>query len=347
MFQNLTAAHTTIGMLGVLFSIVLLVTTFIERKAVHFPKGSIYLLLFCLVQIPFIYLFKSNYSIVFLLLFTSGTLFLILAFNQNSNFRDSFVNILINMSLILGAVYIICRFAYDPLHLMNSPLFYSANENLHIHIGDLFAVVFVLSLYKFLNERKKYNAVVAAVSIFFVALSFSRSALLSLAAGVLYMLSIKNYFTKYKKMSIILFIALAVVFLFEGVSKSIFLDRVYYLSTISVFTRFPLGIGLGNFSKIPMAENLGFASSLYTHSLPLEVLIGTGIWSLPFFIWLYVIIKDIFGKPREENIEYKLMFLVLAISLSLDTTYAISSMFWIAFISIGLAQSHPSSGGNS
>jgi hypothetical protein len=95
---------------------------------------------------------------------------------------------------------------------------------------------------------------------------------------------------------------------------------------------------MGNFSYL-FDYGLGnFVNTPYTHSLPLEVLIGTGIWGVPFFIWLYKIVKDVFYFDRNNGLIYRLMALVLAVNFTFDTTYVIPVMFWILFASLGLAQ---------
>ena len=140
-------------------------------------------------------------------------------------------------------------------------------------------------------------------------------------------------------MVILFFVSAAVIFLFEGTFKPIFQDREYYLLAIYAFYRRPMGIGLGNFSNLLRFGIQGKTNSIYTHSLPLEVLIGTGIWGLPFFIWLYKAIKDIFSVQRINGLIYRLMVIVLAINFTIDTTYMIPPLFWILFITLGLAQS--------
>lgn len=339
-WADFAISRLVIEIVGTIFSFQLLIFAYIKNKRIIFPNGSIFLLLFCLIQIPFLILYEHGYSIDFFLLFLSGTCFLISSYNLHKIFRCSFENIVIITSIILGAIYLISHYIYDPFHFMNTPLFYSAPQYLHVHIGDLFAVIFIMSLYRLLKQKKRIYIPVLAISTFFIAVSLSRSALISLAAGLFYLFFLNTDFSKYKKTAMLLFISACVIFLFEGAVKPIFKDREYYLLAIYAFYKRPLGIGLGNFSNLLRFGIQGRTNSIYTHSLPLEVLIGTGIWGLPFFIWLYKVIKDIFVIRKVDYLIYPLMIIVLIINFTFDTTYMIPPMFWILFITLGLAQSH-------
>jgi hypothetical protein len=197
-----------------------------------------------------------------------------------------------------------------------------------------------MSLYQFLKKKKKFYLVLLAFSVFFIVISFSRTALISIAAGLLYLFFFNKDFFKYKKMAILLFVLAVVIFLFEGASKSIFDHVIYYIQSMYAFYKHPFGIGMGNFGELFDFRMRGTTNSIYTHSLPLEVLAGTGIFGVPFFIWLYKVIKDVFFVRKNGGLIYRLMALVLLIDFTFNMAYMIALMFWILFMSLGLAQSY-------
>lgn len=323
---------------GTFFSLFLLLIAYIENKKIVFPKGALFLLAFCLIQIPFLILFKGESSINFFFLFLSGTFFLIASYNLHKYFQGLFEHFLLTLGLLFGAIYLISRFVYDPALFMKAQLFLTTPQYLHVHLGDLFAVIFTVALYRFLRQKQYIYLILLSVSTYFLVMSFSRSALVSVAVGLFYLFSFGGGFSQYKKLASFFFISVAALFLLEGVFKPILLHRTYYFQAIYAFITHPWGMGMGNFNTLSDFGLWGSTNSIYTHSLPLEVLVGVGIWGIPFFIWIYKVVKSTFGIGDEKSLVYRLAVVVLAVNFTFDTTYTIPVMFWLLFLNLGLAQ---------
>ena len=324
---------------GIIVGLSLLMAAYIKNRKIGFPKnsGTIFLIVFCLIQIPYLFIFKSHYSTNFFLLFVGGILFLLASYNLSDYIKKNFHIFFIILTSIVGIIYLFSRYIIDPLHLLNNVDLLLTNPKYpHILLGDLFSVTFVLSLYQYLKHKKKIYLVVLVFSIFLIAISFSRSALVSLGVGVFYLLYYKGFISKYKKKVLLFFILISVAFILESLTKSVFANRLYFIQAFYVFFTHPLGVGMGNFQTL---FNYGISSSvnsIYTHSLFLEILVGTGICGVPFFIWLYKTIKNVFWTNIDsKGFVCRLATLAILINFTFNATYAIPVMFWIFFICLG------------
>jgi len=325
---------------GLAFGVFLLIIVIFKKRKITIPKGYFWLLLFCLVQIPYVITYKGAYSFHFIILFASGALFLLTSHNLKEFISPIFSNLLVVLGGFLGILYIVCRYIFDPFKILeNSQLLYTNSKYVHVHIGDLFAVVSIILLPKLLKQKKLLDFIAMIASLIFVVISFSRSAIVSIMAGVIYLISYSNKFLKYRKILIFTLVAGVTMFLVGGVFKPVITNRLYYYQAIYAFIKHPLGIGMGNFSKLFDYGINHSVNSNFTHNLWLETLVGVGILSLPFFIWTYVIVKELSMSIKYKYLIYRLITLVILINFTFDTTYVIPLMFWVLFVSIGLVQS--------
>ncbi len=324
---------------GIIVGLSLLVTAYIKNKEIVFPKksGVIFLIIFCLVQIPYLFIFKSHYSTHFLLLFIGGVLFLLASYNLSDYIKKHFHIYFITISSIIGIIYLFSRFIYDPFNLLKDVDLLLTNPKYpHILLGDLSAVTFVLSLYQYMKQKKYIYLLTLFLSIFLIAISFSRSALVSIGAGVFYLMYIKGVISRHKKKVVLFFILISIAFILNGLTKSIIFNRIYYIQALYVFITHPLGIGMGNFSTLFDYGISTSVNSIYTHCLFLEVLIGTGVWGVSFFIWFYKTLKNVFiNKDDNKNIACILAIVTLLANFTFNSTYTIPIMFWIFFICLG------------
>lgn len=142
-----------------------------------------------------------------------------------------------------------------------------------------FAVLAPIGIYKFLFEKKRKIEwlILTIVSLSFIVMSQSRSAVLSMGLPVV-MLFAKNdkYFAKYKKHFYLLTCILLGMLFYFAREKSILQSRAYFAEGVIGFLRNPLGVGMGNFSEISLDSRNHFLGldtySMVAHNLPIEFL---------------------------------------------------------------------------
>jgi hypothetical protein len=166
------------------------------------------------------------------------------------------------------------------------------------------------------------------IGAYFLAISYSRSALLALAVGIFYIFQRSGSREKLKNILIISLLCITTLFIYAGLSKTVLFSRPYFWQAIVGFVRYPLGTGLGNFSVLNAGTNL-------VHDIVLEMFSGMGIFSVFFIVWLYKVLKILF-TAHNINIEAAAVFLAIFIDFSFITTYTIPAFIWLWFMSLAL-----------
>jgi O-antigen ligase len=173
----------------------------------------------------------------------------------------------------------------------------------------------------------------------FLAISLSRSAFVALAVGVLYIF-LKNQ-EKGKKLFWAVIVFVGILFLLIGAFKTTLFSRIYFIEAILGFLHNLSGVGIGNFIKISANSanqvfGVDFVSS-FAHNIILEVLTGMGVLGLTFVYFVFDVSYSIFKNSK--NVLATAVFFAIFTNFFFDTTYVVSGMFWLWFISLGLAQS--------
>lgn len=220
--------------------------------------------------------------------------------------------------------------------------FSGLNKN-HHHIGDFFSVIAAISLYKFvtLKVSKMFWWILGLISVVFIVFSGSRSALL--AFGLCALLIFKNLksFKLSRGILYALFTLLILGMFYFAQSKSLLLSRPYFIQGIAGLVNNPFGVGMGNFKEIsqgPENHLFGLNSfSIVAHNLPLEFLTGMGVLGLSFLYFFAKVVLQVLGS-FESNPVFSLIFINLTVSFFFDFTYAIPTMLWLWFASLGLTQ---------
>ena len=329
---------------GLLGSIALLLIN--NRKSkIKFPYGfKLYLLFLTLLLTDLIISVDKYESLKFLLLFVSGGGFWVFANNMGRNLDGKFEKILIFLGLVFGVFYLIYA-----LFSLTPPAWgifsFTSYERTHNHIGDLWVLILLVPIYKFLKgEKKKFtDYILLGFGLTLLAASLSRSAYVSLMVAIIFILWKLNIWEKYKKVLLSFLGVFAILFISASLLKPIVANRIYFLQAVLGLYYYPLGVGVGNFSEVSSIFSNSSALlrpfSAYVHNIVLEVLSGLGILGLVFVYWLYKVIKGVLIHPN--SLLSGAVFLGLFTNFFFDRTYVTPTMLWLWFISLGLAQDRP------
>src|SRR3989344_3475059 len=248
--------------IGVFVGILLVVLIWLQKRKILLPPFillySLFLLLFLINS--FVISVNTKKSLEAFSLFLGGGLFWIISYNLKKELFFYFDKLIILPGLVFAGLYFYNNFFGDPSTVMPWSLYlnYSAYRN-HNNIGDLWAVVLVVVVYYFVRNKLVYllknprSVLLWPITLlcgYLLLISQSRSALVALAAGVLYMVKEKGWIGKYKKL-LTLFMAISILFfLIIGTQKTTLFTRQYYIQGILGFIHNPEGVGVGNFDVI-------------------------------------------------------------------------------------------------
>lgn len=271
-------------------------------------------------------------KIIYFWMFLTGGLFYINFYNLRSIIKiNYFINFIIFLGLIMILVNVLLRvngtnyYAQDNLFLPNK------DNILHNHIGDLWAFIMLGSIFTLVKKFNLSYLVITLVGIPVILLSYSRSALISLIGGLIYLISYVNTKDKFKinKISLLAFFFICFSGLvFFGREKSILTSRPYFFEAITSIFVSPMGIGMGKFNEISISSN-------NVHNFILEVIVGMGVFSIPFLYWLYkYVLKSI--RFNSQNVIYNAVLLGIIINFMFDSTYVIPGVLWIFYICLAL-----------
>lgn len=255
-----------------------------------------------------------------------------------------FDKLIIVLGLIFAGLYFYNNFFGDPSIVRPWSLFldYSAYRN-HNNIGDLWAVVLIVVIsYLLKNPKNIFFWMTAFLGGYLLFISQSRSALVALTAGVLYLAKEKGWIGKYKTIfSLFITISIA-LFLIIGTQKTTLFTRQYYVQGLLGFIHNPQGVGVGNFdiiSRNPENHILGLSHfSSVAHNIVLEMVTGLGILGFVFVYWLVKVMAQIWDDKNKKNLVYKAVFIALFVNFFFHSTYFIPTMLWMWFAVLGLSQ---------
>lgn len=262
-------------------------------------------------------------------IYFSGIVFILLASNFNEVFRNFFSYLLVALGLLMGGMYFVSQFvAFDLPSL--STLFAPPTDVIkHSNVGDLWAIIVVATIFGYRHGLNLTKLVITVVGIFFIGISFSRSAVLSVATSILYLFYMSKTKTLNKYFPYIL-ISLSLFFLIFGSFKSILFSRPYFLESIVGLFKYPLGTGIGRFALVSNSTN-------FAHNILLEMISAMGIFSLPFIAWVVVVYKNLISVDQNK-IFIKSVQLSILFILMFTPNYIVVGFMWLWFISIGLEE---------
>jgi hypothetical protein len=315
---------------------------FRKRKLVLPPFFKLYFI-FLIILIIHSYLFNIDVynTAVVSTLFVSGCLTYLTAYNFPDKFKDNLKWLMLIPGIIFGIIFLYNLFNKSFV-LLPWSLYQSYNRVFdHFHIGDLWAVIlpYLIAL-KAKGEKIDSSIIIAGFILVF--LSLSRSAYVSVFTALVFFILIEKHYKVNSKLLVTGGFIILLGFLYAGTKKETLFNRPYYVQAVVAAVRHPLGYGMGNFiaASSDPSNNLGIFTGLSrnAHNLFLEILAGMGIFSLPFFIWIYRTFKDIKNKINVNHL-YLPSFIAIIVNFMFDPTYFVSTMFWYAFMLLGIIQS--------
>lgn len=282
-------------------------------------------------------------SIGYFWIFASGYIFWFYAYNRVYKERKNIFMTMLIVGISFSVLFIVDLLRNNeilgPLGLYRNTSMYGN----HNHIGDYWAILTILSVHNllFLKDKKLWF-VFSLIGSLFVAISMSRVACVSLAAGLFYLIGfLKN--KDFRKIILIFFLVFSIAIIFIlGTQKSFIFSRQYYFQSIAGLLNNPYGVGLGNFKFISedSANHIfGFnGRSSYAEGIIFEFLSGLGILGLIFiYFFVKVSVQVVSGKTQKPAPEIAL-FIALTVNFLFDYTYFIPTMLWLWFLLLGLSQ---------
>ena len=335
-FLFTTMIIISVGALGIFRELILYISIINSTLAigfalllngeVKFPKNFIWYVLFLLATSIHNFVFKGN--LFFLMLFVSGGMMWLQIFNYKDIFLEYFSKLLIALGILMAILYVYS--SYQSIELPNLvSLFAPATSYIkHSNIGDFWSIIMVSLFVGYVSKKSIINLPIFIFGLVFVIISLSRDAILTFLTGSYFAYTKLQPNKNLGKIIKFLLIVLGLSFIIVSTQKSVLFSRPYFAQALFGLSKYPLGTGLGNFSKVSNETNL-------VHNLPLEIVSATGVFSIFFLVWLVKNIKNVL-RGKNLNIEYSALFIAILVNFLFNTTYMIPAMFWIWFIALAL-----------
>jgi len=341
------AIISVIGSLWFIFSLSLL---YRETKTVKLPNGFvIYSVFQAILFLSLMWSADWHNSFEYILLFFTGGLIWLYFYNFVGREYLEFhflEKLIIGLVVVFGVLYLIKPFFFGNEFYYKSLFLPSVSNGKHNHIGDLLAIGFILTLYKVILEKKKVWIFTLPWTIFFLLVSFSRSAYLALFLSIYFFVKVNNILEKSKYLAIALFVIIGTIFMIASADKTTLFSRGYFFQSMAGIFYYPFGVGMGNFGVISFDEQVVFYDSsnisTLTHNIVLETIAGLGIFSIPFVVWLIKVCREVWDRRQEKKGLYAAVFICLTVNFFFDYTYVIPTMLWFWFAVLGLIQSNKS-----
>jgi hypothetical protein len=328
-------------LLGIIASALLLIARTVAKEKIRLPRYfGIYLTFLLVFSLSTLWSQDWRASLGYLALYASGAGFWLIAYNE-SRLVSKLSGVVILVAVFFSLMFLIHN-TWGLLERNYLSLFLPSSLD-HNHIGDVWAVALVPIAYQLIRgKRRLLYWLLAIAGAYFIYLSHSRSALLSISVGVIYLFWKGGWIAKYRTQFAILTGIFILALILMGITKSTLFSRPYVLQGILAFPRYPFGVGVGSFGKIsaefPLVEYGRNTFATVAHSLPVEILSGLGIFSLVFFIWMIKASENLAFDRGKSTILAQAVFFALLVNFFCDTTYFIPTLVWLFFISLGLSQ---------
>lgn len=280
------------------------------------------------LAVLFIHSKLVNGNLSYFRLLISGGLIWMETYNYKDLFSKYFIYLLTGLGILMGTLYFYSLFS--PVNLPEQVSLFALSAPLvnHSLIGELWTLVLVIVYYLYLQKKSPLLIPLFVLGLYFLLVSFSRTAIVSLAAGAFYLHFKTDKGGAHKKSVILLVTVLLGLLLYTSIFKTVIFSRPYFTQAINGLKLFPLGTGIGNFSYISEDSNL-------VHNLILEMVSGMGIFSLMFIVWLALTLSR-FIKDKNTEIISSAIFLTIFANFCFNATYVIPAFVWLWFISLGL-----------
>lgn len=360
--------------LTILLFPILFIHTLFQKKKFVFPKKATVLFVTFLVITFLSTLFSVNVSnsLQYLLLLLSIFFAFLISYNYKNGLEKPLLIVIFTLSMLFALYSLLLNF-----HLLNlfAPLkgyqFVFSRFGSHNHLGDFLVIPVIICIYYLVNYKSvisNQKSVLFLLSIgfcllssVFILFSYSRSAYLSLALTVIFMLvylqkkgSTHKWMFRIIAIIIILITAFMIITithqaqkqpLSSGVNKylvqkenlrykDLLGERTEYThQALLSFQKHPLiGIGPNNFLTASLKYKSPFVNATETaHNIFLEILVGQGILGLLPFAGLILLILI---KSRKNALYFAM--LAMLINFQTDYTYQMYSFLLLFFILSGI-----------
>lgn len=311
--------------IAIIVSLILIAFWLIQGRKTEKPKNSILYLIFLFTLAIHSFIYNGEFS--YILLFVSGGLVWFTIYNLRHIVTKYFFWYLIGLGITAFGIFYISMINGISVNAPNNLFLPLGRDILHNHLGDLWAIILIAIIYKASNKFELWQIPLFFLATILVAQSFSRSAVVTLIFGVLYIYQTSAKKRGEKDVFSVIFIASLALFIAISAFKTTIFSRPYILEAIGSFVKSPLGVGMGNFLSISK-------HSAMAHSLLLELLADLGVFSLIFIFWLIKVVSSF--KKESMGTLPKVLFLAIFVNFFFDTTYSIPAMVWLWFSSLAL-----------
>lgn len=328
------------------FSFLWFLIILVKKGKSSLPSGFwIFLMFLFLYLISFSWGKKPVEIINFFMMFVNG--FFIWFITYNSQLKKRSLNlevVILLLSVIFGFQFLFDRLVGNYEVGSFTLTLWTSSEFNHHHVGNLWSIVILVIFNKLINGKKPklYLFILIPLGIYILVSAMSRSAVLSLLVGLVYLFYKNKAVQKNKSLIRITLALLFAIFVFISSQKTLFLSRLYFIQAIQAFLKNWKGIGIGNFKLIsnnPEYYIQGLDNySLFAHNIILEFMVGMGIFSLPFVVWLGKIILQIIKYQKTQGRLYAAIFLALSTDFMFDFNYFVPTMVFIWMASLGVFQ---------
>ncbi|MEK7188357.1 MAG: hypothetical protein AAB685_00710, partial [Patescibacteria group bacterium] len=259
------------------------------------------------------------------------------------NFREVFEKLLVPIITLLGIVssviFLLNQF-FPSQYTAPFSLFYPPYaSHTHSQLGNLWSILLII-IVDYVIRTKKWGWLFLGVpSVYFLSVSLSRSAYVSLAVGLIFLFWQRGLIARYKRylyagisLTVLLFVA-------SAFQKTTLFSRPYFVQGIVGIIRNPFGVGVGNFSII--SKDFGnhiFGMSGYSafaQNIVLEILTGMGVFGFSFVLWLYFVMSSFWKK--NELILFQAVFVAILTSFMFNASYIVPFFLWLWFMALGLS----------
>jgi O-antigen ligase len=331
-----------VSILSIVIGFILALFAFFLGKK-KLTKSLVYYFIFSLFLVVSLFWSKDQgKSILATLPYLAGGLVLFVSQNQKKKLLKFIDWIVVIPGIVFGFFYFSSKFT---LNLTSGPfsLFLPVSSAYnHIHIGDYWVLIGLLSIYNLISKQKNkvIYAFLIVVSAFFITISFSRSAYVALIAGIVFLFYKSSWLKKYKKLFWALTIFVAAIFFVVSTQKTTLFSRQYFVQAVLGVVDNPLGVGMGNFNII--SENPEYqvyhleSFSNNPHNIILDVFVGMGVLGMSFVYFLFYSFKKILKDKDKKAILPQTLFVALTTNFMFDFTYLIPTMLYLWFILLGL-----------
>lgn len=322
-------------------TLVPLLIAFVFKRKIVLPSHFILYLTFLLAfAISLLWSQEISVSLDFFIAFAVGGAMWISSYNFKEDLKENLNIIIIALGILFTLLYFFHRYLFNSENTFNLYSQYSSN---HLLIGDLWAIVLLVILPSLIKKLKLWQLPMLAVGLYFLIISLSRSAYLSLFVGTYVLFRNSGWLVPYKKIFYSIGTVLIAIFLYSAFFKTTLYSRLpYFAEAIFGFFKYPFGVGVGNFQIISQEfyNKVGGPAFLTSspHDLVLEITSGIGFLTIFFVIWLTKVCYDVAKNSSAQSALFAALFFALLANFLFNVTYTIPTMLWLWFMSLGLAQ---------